>query len=175
MFSWRNCKMLRRGKGTASMMASSRRLCTKEKKTRCQQPIAQPAKTSVFSSLFAALDVSRGGTSATQLQKFHTDDANQCFHNKSGSHAVPNINLSNFSPAAKSEEKQMFSQATNSWIMEEPGRWDRTSACKGARMQPLQFIFWSHLAHPERWRHMSDRPWHWALRGHRGPMCYRFQ
>ena len=29
-------------------------------------------------------------------QKFHTDDANQCLHNKSGSHGVPNINLSNF-------------------------------------------------------------------------------
>ena len=27
-----------------------------------------------FSSLFAAGDVSRGGTSATQRQKFHTDD-----------------------------------------------------------------------------------------------------
>ena len=27
-----------------------------------------------FSSLFVAEDVSRGGTSATQLQKFHTDD-----------------------------------------------------------------------------------------------------
>ena len=27
-----------------------------------------------FSSLFAARDVSRGGTSATQRQKFHTDD-----------------------------------------------------------------------------------------------------
>ena len=40
--------------------------------------------------------VSRGGTSATQRQKFHTDDANQCLHNKSGSHGVPNINLSNF-------------------------------------------------------------------------------
>ena len=25
-----------------------------------------------------------------------TDDANQCLHNKSGSHGVPNINLSNF-------------------------------------------------------------------------------
>ena len=35
-------------------------------------------------------------TSATQRQKFHTDDANQCLHNKSGSHGVPNINLSNF-------------------------------------------------------------------------------
>ena len=49
-----------------------------------------------FSSIFAAGDVSRGGTSATQRQKFHTDDANQCLHNKSGSHGVPNINLSNF-------------------------------------------------------------------------------
>ena len=49
-----------------------------------------------FSSLFVAGDVSRGGTSATQRQKFHTDDANQCLHNKSGSHGVPNINLSNF-------------------------------------------------------------------------------
>ena len=29
-----------------------------------------------FSSLFVAEDVSRGGTSATQRQKFHTDDAN---------------------------------------------------------------------------------------------------
>ena len=49
-----------------------------------------------FSSIFAAGDVSRGGTSATQRQKFHTDDANQCLHNKSGSHGVPNTNLSNF-------------------------------------------------------------------------------
>ena len=31
----------------------------------------------------------------TQLQKFHTDDANQYLHNKSGSHGVPNTNLSN--------------------------------------------------------------------------------
>ena len=49
-----------------------------------------------FSSLFAAGDVSRGGTSATQRQKFHTDETNQCLHNKSGSHGVPNTNLSNF-------------------------------------------------------------------------------
>ena len=41
-------------------------------------------------------DVSRGGTSATQRQKFHTDDINQCLHNKSGSHGVPNANLFNF-------------------------------------------------------------------------------
>ena len=41
-------------------------------------------------------DVSRGGTSATQRQKFHTVDVNQCFHNKSGSHGVPNAHLLNF-------------------------------------------------------------------------------
>ena len=49
-----------------------------------------------FSLLFATGDVSRGGSSATQRQKYHTDDANQCLHNKSGSHGVPNTNLSNF-------------------------------------------------------------------------------
>ena len=36
------------------------------------------------------------GTSATQQQKFHTDDANQWLQNKSGSNGVPNINLSPF-------------------------------------------------------------------------------
>ena len=49
-----------------------------------------------FSSLFAAGDVSCEGTTATQRQKFHTDDTYQCLHNTSGSHGVPNINLSNF-------------------------------------------------------------------------------
>ena len=49
-----------------------------------------------FSPLFAARDVSRGETSATQRQKFHTDDPNQCLHIKYGSQGVPNINLSNF-------------------------------------------------------------------------------
>ena len=49
-----------------------------------------------FSSLFAAGVVSRGGTSATQRQKFHADDAKQCLRNESGSHGVPNINLSYF-------------------------------------------------------------------------------
>ena len=61
-----------------------------------------------FSSLFAAGDVSRGGTSATQWQKFHTDDANQCLHNKSGSHGVPNINLSNFTCLLVDFEKTIF-------------------------------------------------------------------
>ena len=49
-----------------------------------------------FSSLFIAGDILRGGMSATQRQKFHTDDANQCLHKKSGSNGVPNITLSNF-------------------------------------------------------------------------------
>ena len=43
-----------------------------------------------FSSLFAARDILLGRKSATQQQKFHTDDANQCLHKKSGSHGVPN-------------------------------------------------------------------------------------
>ena len=38
-------------------------------------------------------DVFQGGTSATQWQKFHSDDINQCLHNKSGSHGLPNANL----------------------------------------------------------------------------------
>ena len=41
-------------------------------------------------------DVSRGGTSVTQWRKFHTDDANQCLHNKSDSHGVPKVNLFDF-------------------------------------------------------------------------------
>ena len=58
--------------------------------------VSVACKNICFSSLFAAGDISRGGTSATQRQKFHTDDAHQCLHNKSGSHGVPNTNLSNF-------------------------------------------------------------------------------
>ena len=49
-----------------------------------------------FSSPLHAGDVSRGETSATQQQKFHTDDLNQCLHNKSSSHGVPNADLFNF-------------------------------------------------------------------------------
>ena len=49
-----------------------------------------------FSLFVVAGDVSHAGTFATQRQQFHTDDANQYLHNKSGSHGVPNIKLSNF-------------------------------------------------------------------------------
>ena len=64
-----------------------------------------------FSSLFGAGDVSRGGTSATQRQKFHTDDANQCLHNKSSSHGVPNTKLSNFTCLLVDFGKVMCSSA----------------------------------------------------------------
>ena len=61
-----------------------------------QAHIIIACKNTRFSSLFVAGDILSGGTSATQRQKFHTDDASQCLHNKSGSHGVPNMNLSNF-------------------------------------------------------------------------------
>ena len=61
---------------------------------RFYTPVA--CKNICFSLLFIAGDVLQGGTSATQRQKFHTDDTNQCLHNKSSSHGVPNTNLSNF-------------------------------------------------------------------------------
>ena len=41
-------------------------------------------RNSCFSLLLAAEVVSRGGKSATQRQKFHIEDVNQCLHNKSG-------------------------------------------------------------------------------------------
>ena len=41
-------------------------------------------------------DVSRGGTSVTQRQKFHTNDVNQRLNNISSSHGLPNPNLFNF-------------------------------------------------------------------------------
>ena len=49
-----------------------------------------------FSSLVAAGEVSRGGTSAFQRQKFHTGNVIQCLDNKSGNHGVPNANWFNF-------------------------------------------------------------------------------
>ena len=49
-----------------------------------------------FSSLFAAGDVLRGETSATQRQKFHPDDVKQCLKNNSGSNGVSKAHLFNF-------------------------------------------------------------------------------
>ena len=56
--------------------------------------------------------VSRGGTSATQRQKFHTDDVNQCLHTKSGSHAVLNENLFNFTFLLVNFDKLLCSSAS---------------------------------------------------------------
>ena len=64
-----------------------------------------------FSSLFAARDISQEVTSVTQRQKFHTDDANQCLHNKSSSHGVSNTNLSNFTCLLVDFGKVLFSSA----------------------------------------------------------------
>ena len=53
----------------------------------------EPPKTAVSprsQGRFAARDVSPGEKSASQRQKFHTDDVSQCLHNYSGSHGVPN-------------------------------------------------------------------------------------
>ena len=57
-------------------------------------------------------DVSRGRTSATQRQKFHTDDVNQCLHNKSGSHGFSNANLFNFTFLLVDFGKVLCSSAT---------------------------------------------------------------
>ena len=58
------------------------------------EPLA--CENSRFSSLLAAWDASPGETSAPQRQKFHTYDVNQCLHNQSGSHGVPNAILFDF-------------------------------------------------------------------------------
>ena len=63
----------------------------------CTTYLRSPFENSRFSSLLAKGDVSRGGAICdSQRQKFHTDDVNQCLHDKSGSHGVPNANLFNF-------------------------------------------------------------------------------
>ena len=53
-------------------------------------------KNSGFPSLLATGGVSPGQTSASQRQKFHTDDVNQCLHDHSGGHGVLSANLSDF-------------------------------------------------------------------------------
>ena len=76
-----------------------RLLKTKEEQERWMQRlnVQISLRTADVSSRSTPLrDVSRGGTSATQRQKFHTDDVNQCLDNKSGSHGFSNANLFNF-------------------------------------------------------------------------------
>ena len=51
---------------------------------------------SCFSLLLIAKVISPEGLSATQRQKFHTDDVTQCLHNEHGSHGVSNVNLFDF-------------------------------------------------------------------------------
>ena len=47
-------------------------------------------------TMMLACDWSIGGTSTPQRQKFHTDEAIQCLHNKSGNHGVPKVHLFDF-------------------------------------------------------------------------------
>ena len=61
-----------------------------------------------FSSLFAT--AVGGETSAAKQQKFHTDDANQCLHNKCGSHGVQN-KFSNFASLLDDFGKVLCSSA----------------------------------------------------------------
>ena len=61
-----------------------------------QHPVAPSLQTADVPPRSPLKDVSPGGTSATQQQKFHTDDINKCLHNISGSHGLPNANLFNF-------------------------------------------------------------------------------
>ena len=57
-------------------------------------------------------DVSRGGTSAIQRQKFHTGDVNRCLLvDKSGSHGVPNANLFDFTFVLVDFKKVLCSSA----------------------------------------------------------------
>ena len=57
---------------------------------------ALACENSRLSMFLAAGEVSLGGTSAPKRQKLHTDDVNQCLHDKSDSHGVLNLNLLNF-------------------------------------------------------------------------------
>ena len=62
-----------------------------EKVCKMDRSRGEEAKTMVLSC-----DRSIGGTSAPQRQKFHTDEAIQCLHNKTGSHVVPKVHLLDF-------------------------------------------------------------------------------
>ena len=68
-------------------------------------------KNSRPSSLLFARDVSPEGKSTHYRQKYHTDDVNQCLHNKSGSQRAPNVNLFNFMSLLVDYGKVLFSSA----------------------------------------------------------------
>ena len=57
---------------------------------------ALACENSRLSTLLAPGEVLLGETSAPKRQELHTDDVNQCLHDKSDSHGVPNLNLLNF-------------------------------------------------------------------------------
>ena len=63
------------------------------------------------SSLLAAKDVSPEGKTTHLGQKYHTDDVNQCLHDKSGSQGAPNVNLVNFMFLLVDYGKVLFSSA----------------------------------------------------------------
>ena len=93
-------------------------------------------------------------------KKKNNNNNNNNKNNKNNNNNRKNKNKNkNKNKKKRKKRYQLSSLAANSWITEEPERWDRTckevrSACKagkGALLQPLRFIFWSLLAHPERW------------------------
>ena len=94
-------------------------------------------------------------TSIIRSEHFGCDEIIKLNHTSSVRH---------FSWKKKNMRCQLSSLEANGWIAEEPERWDRASVCKGALLQPLQSMFWSHLAHPDRWQHKSVRPWLRGLR-----------
>ena len=77
-------------------MLGVKKLVTSSFKRKNGMDISSLRTADVSPPLITLRDISQGGTSATPQQKFHTDDVNQCLHNKSGSHGVPNANLFNF-------------------------------------------------------------------------------
>ena len=77
---------------------------------------------------------------------------------------ITQLKLTKGKELKKNKKKKQNKTKNIRWIAQEPERWDRTSAYKGALLKLLQSMFWSHLAHPDQWRLKSDRPWHQGLR-----------
>ena len=75
--------------------------------------ITLACENSLFSTLLAAGDVPRGVTSATQRQKFHTDDVTQCYIINLV-RGVPNANLFNFTFLLVNFGKDCVQLRTNS-------------------------------------------------------------
>ena len=56
-------------------------------------------------------------------------------------HLLTHSNTKIYQAVKENVRCQLSSLSANGWIAEEPERWDQTSACKGALLQPLQSIF----------------------------------